>query len=433
MPIERLSDIHDTILRLLAECRWVSPALLELTGYSYTYRTRALRLLLQQQYIRKQGEGRAKAYAISTKGRNYLAAFYASRFREEVMEQIKQLTRNPDDRAVLRGDAAAMLSLAGYAVHPDDKPVFPAYTPPLPAAPGREAWRGLYQNHSDICYPDESDNAVYTKHLTSMNCYYDACSVKELLYDRGKDGAGVRYSRACGVLMTPSCLFRVYHSRDVAMKFHITGERRLQNLLLTGEVFRGYLPERNHAALLLGNDFTALLHILEHHLAGHSAKSPVYVKDRGRKGYKSLQGGIGERVTPSNLGEPSFYLPLTLDSFPLLRMMRYPFWQELLTKEVCRELFGLENQPRWTFDHKRDSVYLLFTLCLQQISLAMSAVRLSPEKRIRLVCLDWQAPLFRELLSPFASNRDIRVTTLPNGYISNLQRKFELYWGGGEP
>ena len=75
LPIERLSDIHDTILRLLAECRWVSPALLELTGYSYTYRTRALKLLLQQQYIRKQGEGRAKAYAISTKGRNYLAAF----------------------------------------------------------------------------------------------------------------------------------------------------------------------------------------------------------------------------------------------------------------------------------------------------------------------------------------------------------------------
>ncbi|MCI9669885.1 MAG: hypothetical protein HFG19_09465, partial [Oscillospiraceae bacterium] len=271
---------------------------MELTGYSYTYRTRALRLLLQQQYIRKQGEGRAKAYAISTKGRNYLAAFYASRFREEVMEQIKQLTRNPDDRAVLRGDAAAMLSLAGYAVHPDDKPAFPAYTPPLPVVPGREAWRGLYQNHSDICYPDESNEAVYTRCRTPMNCYYDACSVKELLYDRGKDGAGVRYSRACGVLMTPSCLFRVYHSRDVAMKFHITGERRLQNLLLTGEVFCGYLPERNHAALLLGNDFTALLHILEHHLAGHSAKSLVYVKDRGRKGYKTLQGGIGERVTP---------------------------------------------------------------------------------------------------------------------------------------
>ena len=431
--MERLSDIHDTILRLLAECGWVSPALLELTGYSYTYRTRALKLLLRQQYIRKQGEGRAKAYAISTKGRNHLAAVSAGRFRDEVMEQVKQLARNADDRAVLRGDTAAMLSLAGYAVHPDDKPPFPAYTPPLPAAPGREAWRGLYQNYRLIRHPGEPDEAVYLRHLTPVNCYYDACSVKELLYDRGKDGAGVRYSRACGVLMTPSFLFRVYHSRDVAMKFHITGERRLQNLLLSGAVFRGYLPEASRGALLLGNDFTALLHILEHHLAGHSAKSPVYVKNRGRKGYEALPGGIGERVTPGNLGEPAFYLPLTSDSLPLLRMMRYPFWQELLTREVCRELFGLDNQPRWTFDHEGGSVYLLFTLCLQQISLAMSAVRLSPEKRIRLVCLDWQAPLFRELLSPFASNRDIRVTTLPDGYISDLQRKFDLYWGGGGP
>ena len=129
------------------------------------------------------------------------------------MEQVKQLTRNPDDRAVLRGDTAAMLSLAGYAVHPDGKPGFPACTPPLPAAPGREAWRGLYQNYSDIRYPDEPDEAVYTRHLTAVNCYYDACSVKELLYDRGKDGAGVRYSRACGVLSPgnegcKTCCFR---------------------------------------------------------------------------------------------------------------------------------------------------------------------------------------------------------------------------------
>ena len=138
-------------------------------------------------------------------------------------------------------------------------------------------------------------------------------------------------------------------------------------------------------------------------------------------------------MTPSNLGEPAFYLPLISDSLSLLRMIRYPFWQELLTREVCRELFWLDNQPRWTFDHEGTSVYLLFTLCLQQISLAMSAIRLSPEKRIRLVCLDWQAPLFRELLSHLAPHRDIRVTTLPDEYISDLQRKFNLYWGGGGP
>lgn len=220
--MNHLSDVHLAILRLLAECGWVSPALLELTGYSYTYRTRALKLLLDQQLIRKQGEGRAKAYALATRGRNYLAALNACRFRAEVMGQLRQLTRNPDDRAALRGDAAAFFSLAGYAVHPDDKPAFPVYTPPLPKAPGREDWRRLCQNAGPVRYPDEP-NAVYPRRMTAINCYYDAAGIKELLYGRGRDGAGVRYSRACGALMTPSFLFRVYHSRDVAMKFHITG------------------------------------------------------------------------------------------------------------------------------------------------------------------------------------------------------------------
>lgn len=429
--MNHLSDIHTAVLQLLAECGWVSQSALGLIGYSYTYRTRALKLLLDQQYIRKQGEGRAKAYTLSAKGRNHLAALNACRFRAEVMDRFRQLTCNSDDRAALRGDAAALLSLAGYAVHPDDKPAFPIFTPPLPEVPGREDWRRLCQNTEPIRYPEEPDKEGYLRRLTAINCYYDAAGVKELLYGRGKDGAGVRYSRACGVLMTPSFLFRVYHSRDVAMKFHISGERNLQNLLLTGAAFRGYLPERSRAALILGNDFTALLHIMEHHLAGRSAKSQVYVKGRGAEGYKALKGSIGERVTPGNLGEPSFYLPLKPESLTLLRMMRYPFWQDLLTREICRELFGLENQPRWNFEHDGVPVYLLGALCLQQIGLAMNAIRLSPEKRAHILCLDWQTPLFRELLSPFASSREIRVTTLPDAYISRLEKQFDLYWGGG--
>ena len=169
---------------------------------------------------------------------------------------------------------------------------------------------------------------------------------------------------------------------------------------------------------------------MEHPLAGHSAKSPVYVKGQGSGGYKALKGSIGERVTPGNLGEPSFYLPLKPESLTLLRMMRYPFWEELLTKEICRELFGLANQPRWNFEHEGCSVCLLPTLCLQQISLAVNAIRLSPEKGTRIVCLDWQAPLFQALLSPFASSREIRVTTLPDTYIARLEKQFDLYWGG---
>lgn len=141
-----------------------------------------------------------------------------------------------------------------------------------------------------------------------------------------------------------------------------------------------------------------------------------------------LKGGIGERVSPGNLGDPAFYLPLRLESLPMLKMMSYPFWQDMLTKEINWKLFGLNNQPRWTFDYGGTTNYLLFSLCLQQISLAMNAVRLSPEKKMRIICLDWQEPLFRELLSPFASSRDIQVTTLPGTYIAALQRQFDLYW-----
>lgn len=57
IPIQHLSDIHYSILQLLAECGWVSQPLLELTGYSYTYRSRCLKTLLDSQYIRKRGQG----------------------------------------------------------------------------------------------------------------------------------------------------------------------------------------------------------------------------------------------------------------------------------------------------------------------------------------------------------------------------------------
>ena len=109
--MNRLSDTHTAVLQLLAECGWGSQSALGLTGYSYTYRTRALKRL-DQQYIQKQDDGRTKAYALSTKGRNHLAALNACRFRAEVMEQLRWLTRNPDDRVALRGADDPILSLS---------------------------------------------------------------------------------------------------------------------------------------------------------------------------------------------------------------------------------------------------------------------------------------------------------------------------------
>ena len=154
--------------------------------------------------------------------------------------------------------------------------------------------------------------------------------------------------------MTPSSLLRVYHSRDVAMKFQMTGERNLQNLLLSDQLFTGYQPPETTAALIFGTDFTAAAHILGRHLDGPGAQRPIYVKRRGGKGYAAIAGTTGELLRPANLGNPVYYLPLGKDSLPLLRMMGYPMWQEMLLREISRELFHFDNHPRWSIAQDSD-------------------------------------------------------------------------------
>lgn len=419
--MKQFSDIHYTILGLLSTCGWVSLPLLELLDYGYTYRTRTLKTLLDGQYIRKSGKGRAKAYAIFTRGRNLLAAYNAQRFGGGTLRTSRQLARHPE-RSVLRGDAAAFLSFGGFSVHPDDKPAFPADTP----APSGEDRRGLYRNTRSHCYPNQPDGAVYRRRTTAVNCYYDATAIKELAVD----AAGVGYSRACGVLLTPSYLLRVYHSRDVAMKFHSTGEQNFQCLLLSPKIFAGYLPEEQNAALILGMDFTAAQHILEHHLAGHSSRMPLSAKKKGGRGYTAVKGLAGELVTPTNLGKPAFYLPLCKDSLPLLRLMAYPSWQGFLVREISRRLFPQLGPSRWCFEADGYTVYILAALNLAQIDLAMRMVQGNSGRKVRIVCLDWQEPLFRQLLEPFAGQRDLWLTKLPAGFLEGLLQREKEYWEG---
>lgn len=417
--MNRFSDVHYAILRLLAECGWVSQSMLELTDYSYTYRTRSLKMLLDQQYIRKQGKGKEKAYALAPKGRNHLAGFNARRFRDEVMALTQQMARHPE-RAVLRGDVAAMMSFAGFAVHVDDKPALPAYTP------SHNDWRCLVQNVQPFSYPGETDGGIYMRRLSPTGCYYDATVVKELAAGSGWDAAGLGYSRACGVLVTPSYLFRVYHSRDVAMKVQVTGERNFHNFLSTDFIFKGYRPCENNAVIILGTDFTAAIHIL----GSSGVQAPIYVKDGSRRGYQAVKGAKGELITPSSLGKPAFYLPLQRESLMLLRLMQYPFWKEMLIREINREVFGLDNQERWSFELEGSSVYVLVPLALSQLSLSLQVIRTAVNKKVWIICLDWQEPLFRELLRPFACEREIRLTRLPSAYMEDLNHRFKEYWEG---
>lgn len=423
-----LSDIHYSLMQLLAECGWVSRPLIDLVGYSYTYQTRSLKLLLDEQYIRKQGEGRYKCYALAVKGRNHLAAYNACRFRAEVMELTNQLSRHPE-RAMLRGNAAAMLSFAGFAVHPDDKPPLPALMPLLPENPTHADWRRLYQNSEQISYGQEVDKRVYIQRQTAIGCYYDATLLKSLI-DGDKDNEGVNYSRACGVLITPFRLLRVYHSRDVAMKFRIAGERNFRTLLRTELVFSGQLPEEQDGVLIFGDDFTAAVRTLEHHLYGYSSKLPAYVRRSGnKKGYREVKGTVGEMLTPTNLGNPAFYLPLRAESLELLRMMQFPFWQERFVQEVNKELFDTAGHTRWCFEQEGQMVFILAALNLVQIDIAFRSIRSTATQKVRIICLHWQEDFFRQLLEPYIGKRSIRLTKLPPEYVAELLERLEQEWG----
>lgn len=425
--MQPFSDVHYTLMQLLAECGWVSRPLIDLAGYSYTYQTRSLKTLLDQQYIRKQGKGRFKCYALATKGRNHLAAYNACRFRAEVMELTSQLSRHPE-RAMLRGDSAAMLSFAGFAIHPDDKPPLPANMPPLPEQPSHTDWRRLYQNTEQIAYGQQADKRVYIRRQNAMGCYYDATVLKGLIGDE-KDIEGVNYSRACGVLMTPSRLLRVYHSRDVAMKFRVAGERNFRSLLLTNLVFSGHLPDDRDGVLIFGGNFTAAVRTIEHHLYGRSSRLPVSARRSGcKKGYAAMGGAGGEMLTPTNLGNPAFYLPLRAESLELLRMMQFPLWQESFLQEVNRELFGDAGQTKWCFERDGQMVFILAALNLSQIDVAFRSIRSAAAQKVWMICLHWQEKFFRELLEPFIGKRSIRLTKLPPDYMTELLKRFETEW-----
>ena len=66
--MEQISDIHYTIFGLLAGCGWVSQSLLGLLDYSYSYRTRALKTLLDEQLIRKAAREETKHMHLRQKG-----------------------------------------------------------------------------------------------------------------------------------------------------------------------------------------------------------------------------------------------------------------------------------------------------------------------------------------------------------------------------
>ena len=407
------SDISMTVLRLLAECGRVSRRTFDMLPYSYRNTCVYIKKLVDSKSVRLSGVGDSKSYILLDGGRKILSANHPQRYTPELSDLNKLLTRHPE-RSRLRGDVAAAMSLAGFAVHPDDKPTLPASTP-QPPDHQYTGLRYLFSNTQPHQYGQIIPNQdVYLKHLTPIGCYYDSIQLKN---SRGAlDVSGVNYSRACGVLITPSSLFRVYHSRDVAMRFHKTGEENLSALIASA--FTGYMPDDNSGILVFGQGWLAATSILD-----------IYLRDKMIAPTKNSDIP-GEILGTTNLGKPLYYLPMRSESLQLLRLMRFPDWRKSLMHFAAASHAGLK-QTDWHYLHEGRRVFTVADLNLTNLAIILRGVMKNPREPVTLLCLNWQQEFILSLVQEYGGDKaNALIILLPDSFMDGLTGNLKSHWGG---
>lgn len=361
--------------------------------------------------IRLTGHGADKHYALLAKGKDELNSLNSLRYPRCLFADNNTLLRAPA-RAMANGDAAVMLSLAGYSLHPHDKPEFPAHTPVPDEDAGR---RQIYRNSLEHRYSNAEDCTIYLKRRTPINCYYTSVEIKR--YFEQKNSNGLRYSRACGVLSTPDNILRVFHSRDVALEFKSTGENKLVSLL--PKLFSGYLPPRRQGLLVLGDGFMAAEKII----ATEFSPERIKIAKVSKKTY------LGTK----NLGTPLYYLPVVPDSLPLLRLFQYPSWEGSASSFMAKQLYGSFKERQDIFYADGDDGSALFiglTLNLTAVAGLIRAVRDKP-RSVSLICLNWQKEFYRETLDKYAGDgaEHVHIYSVSNDAISVIDTQLYEYWG----
>ena len=401
-----------TVLRLLAECGRVSRRTFDLLPYSYRNTCVYIKKLVDGKDVSLSGAGNSKSYILLGKGRKTLSAYNPQRYTPELFALNKLLIRHPE-RSRLRGDVAVMMSMAGFAVHPDDKPSLPAKTPPPPDL-RYAGLRSLLHNREPHQYGEIIPNrAVYTKHLTPINCYYDSIQLK-YLRDTAAD-KGVNYSRACGTLITTSNLFRVYHSRDVAMRFYKTGEENFSALLNCA--FTGYVPKDKNGILVFGQGWTAAISSLAIYLREKMIAPP---KD----------DIPGEILGTANLGNPLFYLPVRSEALELLRLMAFPDWRKSLMYFASMAHASI-TQTGWSYRHEGRRVCIVADLNLTNLAIVLRGMMKTPREPVTLLCLPWQQQFILGLVRDYAGGKaNTEIVLLHDSFMDSFINNYlKTHWG----
>ena len=393
----RQSVIKPSIFELLAVCGCVSKRVLTMLPYSYVKTNDNLRQMHKDRLIRMSGHGANKHYALLDAGKNTLTSSDSIRYPRRLFANNNTLLRDPS-RTIAIGDTAAMLSMARYSIHPNDKPNLPAHTT-LPC--DDNSWFDIYKTGGIV---------------SPMNCYYMAAEVKRYL--RNSNDKGIRYSRTCGILFTPEYLLRVFHSRDVAFEFRGTGEKKLNSLI--AKLFSGYVPKQRNALLVFGKGFLAAEKILDGDF------------DEARQRIAEISKKV--TINTQNLGRPLYYRPIMPESMGLLQLMRYPGWEESLFEYVAKQIYFSYNRRTDAFYATGEDGSLLFIgieLNLTKFARMIRILRERPNRTVNFICLDWQEDFYDFMLERYAGGEHgVNILTVEGNMVKRLNEQFEEYWGG---
>lgn len=377
----------------------------------------------------------------------------------------------------------AVSELAGFSVHPHekppasalsslplaDRPAFAAFTPSEISERFRGDECSIY-NRTPFRYYDgpertrysytPRDTKEYARRETPVGCLYTLTELPWLAEAEAKHQGGtlgeldrLRYSRLSAILFTGHGLYRIYSTERTAPRLRKNGEDSAKIFLMAwaDNVYKGSLrelqtdgqgnltekftTERLKGTILFGDDtHQAALSVLK------NTWDTELWNQRGKTFNKIVQN-FNLHMIPD-----VYYLPVVRQAIPLYSMMIFPHWPswvKIMGREYMDLLAERGEAPAIQYERIEGDDAVNGTLTDGSVLVTLVALRLdavyhmvsglSAGEHYTVVAMEWQRPFFdglAELLTPEEVER-LRIHYMPQDYLENFVR--ELHEKHGNP
>lgn len=512
-----------TYLKLMADNGWVTKRALCFWLKNSNNRNRVLRELEAKGYIRslqinnriqakkrkyrmakKEGDATVPEYisslpthvyglryVLTPKGRDFLASLNPIRYGGAGAGQAPApIATNEMQiyRQSLLSESRTMGELAGFSIHPHQKPditklSFIEFEKPARAAlsalsvdprkyvgeensiSNQQVFQYYETNILTKLYTEPKDIKKYIYHETPIGCIYTSHELKQLAKMEAEKNGGtgeeidkLMFSRFSGIFFSGNGPYILYNTEQTALRLRQSGEQSIRvyadfwaaniykrSLSLIqddgyGNQIEEELPAKTRGAILFGDDtFRAALRVVESSLI---SSAQIFQ----RKGPNAIQ----ETQFLNTITVPDiFYMPVCRPAVDLFALMVFPHWQVYvkdLTLNYHEKLSAQGKMPRLVRDliGEDENAGLLEdgSILITMISLHLDVLRqlLSEmpfsRERYTFAFMEWQKPFYEALLKGLPENirERIRLMILPTSELEEyvhtqyLDNELVPYW-----